>query len=49
VVLHAFMATAVPSERPVLFSMLHGSVPARYAREHNRLWWEEVSGEKPES
>jgi formate dehydrogenase gamma subunit len=49
VVLHAFMATVVPSERAVLFSMLHGYIPARYASEHNRTWWEEVGGEKPES
>ncbi|MBN1655200.1 MAG: cytochrome b/b6 domain-containing protein [Deltaproteobacteria bacterium] len=42
VVLHAFMATVVPSERAVLFSMFHGHIPARYAKEHNLRWWEEV-------
>jgi len=44
VVLHAFMATVVPSERPALLAMLHGHIPERYAREHNRRWWERVTG-----
>jgi formate dehydrogenase gamma subunit len=43
VVIHAFMAIAVPSERPTLFSMLHGRIPEAYAREHNQRWWDEVS------
>jgi formate dehydrogenase gamma subunit len=45
-VLHGFMATTVASERPVLFSMLHGRIPERYAREHNRWWWDEISGKR---
>ena len=44
VVLHAFMATVVPTERPALLSMLHGHIPERYAREHNRRWWERATG-----
>jgi len=41
-VVHIYMSLLVPSERPALFSMFHGRVPESYAKEHNRLWWEET-------
>jgi formate dehydrogenase gamma subunit len=49
IVLHAFMATVVPSERAVMFSMFHGHIPVRYAKEHNLRWWEEVRDKTPQN
>jgi len=44
-VVHLFMSVALPSERPVLLSMLCGWIAADHARAHSRLWWERVRGE----
>ncbi len=39
-VVHIYMTTFVPAERPILFSMFHGRIPQSYAREHKRFWWQ---------
>jgi formate dehydrogenase gamma subunit len=44
-VVHLFMSTLLSSERPTLFSMFHGWIPASHARAHSRLWWEQVRGD----
>jgi formate dehydrogenase subunit gamma len=43
---HIYMAAISPEERPGLRSMFTGSVPARYARHHHRLWYDRVSGKE---
>jgi len=40
--LHVYMAAVLPSERPAFFSMIHGRISERYAKEHNRRWWERM-------
>jgi formate dehydrogenase gamma subunit len=46
---HLFMTTVVPSERPALYSMLHGWIPESHARKHNRIWWGQLRGDaKPD-
>lgn len=40
VMVHVFMTTMLPSERPTLLSMLHGWIPSDHAQANNQIWWE---------
>jgi formate dehydrogenase subunit gamma len=40
--IHVYMASLAPGERPAFNSMFTGYVPEEFARHHNRLWYEEV-------
>lgn len=38
--IHIYMASLAPGERPSFISMFTGMVPEAFARHHNRLWYE---------
>jgi formate dehydrogenase subunit gamma len=38
--IHIYMASLAPGERPAFISMFTGYVPEDFARHHNRLWYE---------
>jgi formate dehydrogenase subunit gamma len=38
--IHIYMASLAPGERPAFVSMFTGYVPEDFARHHNRLWYE---------
>jgi formate dehydrogenase subunit gamma len=38
--IHIYMASMAPGERPAFISMFTGYVPEGFARHHNRLWYE---------
>lgn len=40
--IHIYMASLAPGERPAFNSMFTGYVPEGYAKHHNRLWYESV-------
>jgi len=40
--IHIYMASLAPGERPAFNSMFTGYVPEEFARHHNRLWYESV-------
>lgn len=44
--IHIYMAALVREERPALLSMLHGTVPLAYAKEHHPRWnWRSGEGQ----
>ena len=40
--MHIYVASFAPGERPAFISMFTGYVPEKYARSHHRLWYEAV-------
>lgn len=40
--IHIYMASIAPGERPAFKSMFTGRVPDDYARHHHRLWYDDV-------
>lgn len=40
--LHIYMASLAPGERPAFNSMFTGTVPEEFAKHHNRLWYNAV-------
>ena len=38
-VIHIYMGSILPEERPAFFSMLHGKVNELYAYEFHTKWW----------
>jgi len=43
--MHIYMASLAPGERPAFNSMFTGNIPEDFARHHNRLWYEAVKQE----
>lgn len=39
---HIYMAAVSKEERPALWSMFNGQVPAEYAEHHHKLWYDKV-------
>ncbi len=43
VLVHIYMAAIAKEERPALWSMFNGQVPAAYAEHHHKLWYDKLS------
>ena len=44
--IHVYMASIAPGERPAFISMFTGTVPETYAAHHHRLWYQDMKDKK---